>query len=93
MHPQVMLFDEPFSNLDYPGVRQVLTLMVDLHRGGQTVIVATHELEKVLAHADRLVVLDGGRIVRDGPPQQLAADVERFGLRPPPHGERWSWLN
>ena len=93
MHPRVVLFDEPFSNLDYPGVRQVLTLMVDLHRGGQTVIVATHELEKVLAHADRLVVLDGGRIVRDGRPQQLAAEVEHFGLRPPPRGERWSWLN
>jgi biotin transport system ATP-binding protein len=94
MQPQVVDFDEPFSNLDYPGVRQVLGQMVELHRSGLTVLVTTHDLDKVLAHADRLVVMQHGRIVQDGAPAAVAAALESFGVRRPQGAlERLSWLN
>ena len=94
MQPKVIVFDEPFSNLDYSGVRQVLGQMVDLHRSGRTVLATTHDLDKVLAHADRLVVMQRGRIVQDGAPAAVAAGVEPFGVRCPQGSlERLSWLN
>ena len=83
MAPEVIAFDEPFSNLDYAGIRQVLAQMVALHRRGHTLVVTTHDLEKVVAHAERLVVLQKGRSVLAGPPAQLFSDLDRFGIRPP----------
>jgi biotin transport system ATP-binding protein len=94
MQPQVLVFDEPFSNLDYSGVRQVLGRMVDLHRAGCTLVVTTHDLEKVLAHADRLILLDRGRVVGDGEPAAVAPAGEAFGVRCPPLAAgRLSWLS
>ncbi|MDR1031432.1 MAG: energy-coupling factor ABC transporter ATP-binding protein, partial [Treponema sp.] len=49
-----VIMDEPFANLDWPGVVHVLEVIRDLKAGGKTVIILTHELEKVLAFADRL---------------------------------------
>jgi biotin transport system ATP-binding protein len=83
MEPEGFLFDEPYSNLDYPGVRQVLAHMVELHRRGHTLIVATHALETVAAHADRLVFLSGGRVAKSGPLDKLLAQAEQFGVREP----------
>lgn len=97
MAPEVVVFDEPFSNLDYAGVRQVLAQMVDLHKRGHTLVVTTHDLEKVVAHADRLVVLHRGTAALSGPPAALFPELERFGVRPPCAfhfgGEVASWLN
>jgi biotin transport system ATP-binding protein len=83
MRPRVVVFDEPFSNLDYSGVRQVLAQILQLHRSGHTIIVATHDLDKVLAHADRLLILRAGQIVRDGAPEKVIPEVEDFGVRSP----------
>lgn len=83
MRPHVVVFDEPFSNLDYSGVRQVLAQILRLHRSGRTIIVATHDLDKVLAHADRLIILRAGKIARDGIPQEIVGEVEDFGVRSP----------
>ncbi len=83
MRPEVIVLDEPFANLDYQGVRQVLGRIVALHADGVTVIVCVHDLEKVLAHAQRLVVMAGGRIVADGDPGEVVQGVERFGVRMP----------
>ncbi len=97
MDPQVIVFDEPFSNLDYPGTLQVLKTIADLHAGGRTVIITTHDIEKVFALADRMVILDRGDIVRDGRPMEVVYDTERFGIRMPSAlkagGEVASWLN
>jgi biotin transport system ATP-binding protein len=97
MRPRVIVFDEPFSNLDYPGVRQVLDQILRLHRAGGTVLVTTHDLEKVLAHADRLLFMRAGRIEADGPPAALIERAERFGVRRPRAArlgvEDLSWLN
>jgi biotin transport system ATP-binding protein len=97
MGPRVIVFDEPFSNLDFPGVKQVLGQIVALHRTGHTVLVTTHDIEKILPHAERLIVIQEGRIRRDGPPQTLLEEVERYGVRAP-CAVKWnreitSWLN
>jgi biotin transport system ATP-binding protein len=97
MRPRVIVFDEPFVNLDYPGVRQVLDQMLRQHRAGSTIIVTTHDLEKVLAHADRLVFMRAGRIAGDGPPPAMVARAEAFGVRRPRAAhlgvEALSWLS
>jgi biotin transport system ATP-binding protein len=83
MEPMIIAFDEPFSNLDFPGTQSVLRRMLALHAAGKTLIVTTHDLEKVVAHAQRLVVLARGRLAGDGPPLDLLEDVERYGVRRP----------
>ncbi|NNF98072.1 MAG: ABC transporter ATP-binding protein [Desulfobacteraceae bacterium] len=83
MAPAVLLMDEPFSNLDYPGIQQVLELIIRLHTEGHTIIVATHDLEKIITHADRLIVLADGKIALDGLPEGVIAEVEAFGVRAP----------
>jgi biotin transport system ATP-binding protein len=97
MDPAVIAFDEPFSNLDYPGVRSVLRRMIDLHAAGKTLLVTTHDLDKVAAHADRLLVLDHGRLVFDGPPIACMDSIERYGIRQPCsyrlNGRMESWLS
>ena len=97
MTPQVIVFDEPFTGLDYPGVVQVLKEIVHLHQSGHTIVVVTHDLEKVLAHASQLVIMDQGRIVREGVPATLLDEVEKFGIRRPYGKERrmetMTWLS
>src|SRR4030067_2213451 len=60
MRPQIIFFDEPFSHLDYPGVQEVLKHMIHLHREGHTLVVTTHEVEKVIAHVDHIALIHDG---------------------------------
>lgn len=83
MNPEVIVFDEPFSNLDFPGLKQVLHQIVGLHRTGHTVVIATHDVEAVMGFADRLLVMADGRVVRDGDPQALANELVSYGVREP----------
>jgi biotin transport system ATP-binding protein len=83
MQPKIIMFDEPFTGLDYPGVVQVLRQLVSLHQSGHTIILVTHELEKVLAHADRLIIIYQGKIVEDGNPQEIIGRSEQYGVRMP----------
>ncbi|MCF7948940.1 MAG: energy-coupling factor ABC transporter ATP-binding protein [Spirochaetia bacterium] len=83
MEPAVVVFDEPFSNLDYPGVQSVLRHIVALHQSGHTVLLVTHDIEKAAAHADRMVIFDNGKIAVDTTPQSALPKVEFFGIRPP----------
>jgi len=97
MEPKVLVFDEPFSSLDYPGVKQVLKQIISLHRSGHTILAAAHDLEKVIAHVDRLVIMKDGKVVKDGMPSQLLGELEAFGIREPCASrlgmEVQSWLN
>ncbi|MDM8556698.1 ABC transporter ATP-binding protein [Desulfococcaceae bacterium HSG7] len=83
MGSRVLVFDEPFSNLDYPGIRQVLNQIVSLHHAGHTILIATHDLEKVIFHAQRLIFMKGGNIIRDGTPDDNLKEAECFGVRTP----------
>jgi cobalt transport protein ATP-binding subunit len=97
MRPQVILFDEPFSFLDYPGIREVLKHMVHLHQEGHTLVVTTHDVEKVVAHVDRIAIIHDGELKVVGPPEELMMKLSQFGIRPPCYAllgrERISWLS
>ncbi len=71
MHPKVMLFDEPTSALDPEMVGEVLDVMTSLAREGMTMIVVTHEMGFARRAADRVVFMDGGRIVEQAPPAEF----------------------
>ncbi len=96
MRPQVILFDEPFSFLDYPGIQEVLKHMVHLHREGHTLVVTTHDIEKVVAHVNRIAILHDGELKLAGPPEELVMKLSQFGIRPPCYAllgrEKISWL-
>jgi biotin transport system ATP-binding protein len=79
-----VIMDEPFANLDWPGVVQVLRILRGLREKGKTVILLTHELEKALAFADRLVILDGGFIRDRGRPEEVLDRLDpAWGVRDP----------
>ena len=73
MHPKLMLFDEPTSALDPEIVGEVLDVMRGLADDGMTMLVATHEMTFARDVADRVVFMDGGVIVEQGPPAQVLA--------------------
>jgi ABC-type polar amino acid transport system ATPase subunit len=77
--PKLMMFDEPTSALDPEMIREVLDVMRELARGGMTMIVVTHEMGFAREVCDRLVFIDGGQIVEEGPPDEFfrAAKSER----------------
>ena len=79
MEPACIVLDESTAMLDPVGRREVLSTITALNRDkGITVVLITHHMDEA-ALADRLVVMDGGRVVRDGPPAQVFQDVD--GLR------------
>ncbi len=71
-----MLFDEATSALDPELVAGILDLMRGLADGGMTMLVVTHEMRFALEVADRIVFMDEGRIVEQGPPNQFRAPHE-----------------
>jgi polar amino acid transport system ATP-binding protein len=73
MQPRIMLFDEPTSALDPEMITEVLDVMVGLAREGMTMVVVTHEMGFARKVADRIVFMDEGRIVEEGPPEAFFA--------------------
>jgi polar amino acid transport system ATP-binding protein len=71
LNPALLLFDEPTSALDPELVGEVLEVMRDLARQGRTMLVATHEMGFCREVADRVLFLDGGRILEEGNPEQV----------------------
>ncbi|UPK73678.1 amino acid ABC transporter ATP-binding protein [Nocardioidaceae bacterium SCSIO 66511] len=81
MEPQLMLFDEPTSALDPELVGEVLSVMRRLAEEGMTMIVVTHEMAFAREVADRVVFMDGGVIVEEGPPAQVIGDPQQERTR------------
>jgi glutamate transport system ATP-binding protein len=71
MEPKVMLFDEPTSALDPEMIKEVLDVMVDLAKGGMTMIVVTHEMGFARTAADRVVFMSDGAIVEENDPESF----------------------
>ena len=71
MRPKAMLFDEPTSALDPEMINEVLDVMVELARGGMTMIVVTHEMGFARRVADRVVFMADGAIVEEGSPDEF----------------------
>ena len=74
MGPDMMLFDEPTSALDPELIGEVLDVMRALARDGMTMMVVTHEMAFASEVADRVVFMDEGVVVEDGPPERVLAD-------------------
>lgn len=83
MEPEIIIMDEPFTGLDRDGVRDVLKDITRLHKEGKTIILITHDLEKSLAHADKVVLMDKGQIKMEGHPEEILKVVEDYGIRRP----------
>jgi ABC-type polar amino acid transport system ATPase subunit len=76
MQPQVMLFDEPTSALDPELIGEVLEVMRNLAHDGMTMIVVTHEMAFARDVADRVIFMDGGVFVEEGPPAQCLVNPQ-----------------
>jgi polar amino acid transport system ATP-binding protein len=71
MRPALMLFDEPTSALDPEMIGEVLDVMKELAHDGMTMLVVSHEMGFAREVANRVVMMHGGRIVEDSPPEQF----------------------
>ena len=71
MQPAIMLFDEPTSALDPEMVGEVLNVIRDLAREGMTMVIVTHEMGFAREVADRVLFIDGGKVLEQGTPQEL----------------------
>jgi general L-amino acid transport system ATP-binding protein len=71
MNPRIMLFDEPTSALDPEMVKEVLDTMIELARGGMTMLCVTHEMGFARSVADRVIFMDRGEIVEQGTPKEF----------------------
>ena len=85
--PPVLVFDEPTTGLDYGSCEAVMATVEDLNRQGRTVLFVTHDLNLVVRHARRIVVMGDGRVRFDGRPRELMAlgpaALESYRLVPP----------
>ena len=92
MEPECLILDEPFANLDLESINDVVEILVELHTSGKTLIVVTHELEKILPFADKLIILDNGELVFSGPPADTTPELyEKHGLVCPLEGH-FPWV-
>ena len=79
--PKIMLFDEPTSALDPEMIKEVLDVMIELAGGGMTMLVVTHEMGFAKSVADRVVFMDHGQIVEQGPPGEFFANPQQERTR------------
>ena len=71
MEPEIMLFDEVTAALDPEMVREVLDVILELAKGGMTMIIVTHEMAFARAIADRIIFMDGGEIIEENSPNEF----------------------
>jgi energy-coupling factor transport system ATP-binding protein len=85
MEPEIILFDEVTSMLDSNSRVDILSLIRQLHEAGTTIVYVTHLIEE-LVHADRLVLMEKGRISQNGNPREIISKISSgsFGFDAPP---------
>ncbi|HIE09421.1 MAG TPA: ATP-binding cassette domain-containing protein [Armatimonadetes bacterium] len=85
--PEVLILDEPTTGLDQKHLEEIMALLHRLNDAGHTIVIVTHDLRTVADHADRVVVMDSGRVVADGPTREVLGEEETLraaGIVPPP---------
>ena len=81
MEPEVMLFDEPTSALDPEMVGEVLEVMLELAKEGMTMVCVTHEMGFAREVASRVIFIDEGKIMEEGPPQEIFSNPKNPRLQ------------
>lgn len=87
MDPPVLALDEPFASLDFPGVQDLLEHLHALKAEGRTLVLASHDVEKAWSLADRVALLQAGRLVAAGTREEVRPHLAAAGVRPP--GSAW----
>nr|WP_319775860.1 ABC transporter ATP-binding protein [uncultured Sphaerochaeta sp.] len=82
-HPRILLLDEPFSGLDYPGIKEMRTILSANREAGLTQVVATHDLEPIADLTDEWAVVNAGELVLYGQPDQIFDRLDDYSVRPP----------
>ncbi len=86
LEPQILIFDEPTTGQDWRGALAILEMLRTLNRLGKTTVLITHHLYLLPGFVERLVVMDGGRIVQEGPLRDVFYEIpalKKAGLVPP----------
>ncbi|CAH0121848.1 MULTISPECIES: energy-coupling factor ABC transporter ATP-binding protein [unclassified Paenibacillus] len=85
MRPQIIVLDEPTSQLDPQGSEEVFRAIQSLSRQGMTVIMAEHKMEKVAQYSDRILLLHEGRLIDDDKPEKVFSrdDLAAYGVAAP----------
>jgi energy-coupling factor transport system ATP-binding protein len=85
LKPRLVLLDEPFTHLDPEAAEQLRTLLRAIRSESIGLVIVEHRLHEVVAEVDRLVILDHGKIMSEGPPREvLTQEVSNHGLNLPP---------
>jgi energy-coupling factor transport system ATP-binding protein len=77
--PRLLILDEPTVGLDGLGKREILTYLEKMHHSGKTVIIISHAAEDLLGMVNRLVVLEGGKLLTAGPPAEVFSFLLKAG--------------
>jgi energy-coupling factor transport system ATP-binding protein len=83
----VIILDEPTTGLDHAELQGMMALIRRLNESGHTILIITHAMDIAAAYARRVILMQGGRILRDGPTREVFADeagIGQTGLTPPP---------
>ncbi|AUV80839.1 ABC transporter [Salinigranum rubrum] len=80
MEPDVLVLQQPTAQLDPEGTEEVFEVVAEMNDRGYTVVMVSHELDRLVPHLDRLVVMDDGRIRFDGPPADVLVDATNEDL-------------
>ncbi len=86
MEPDVLILDEATSELDPVGAEEIHDLAGSLKKEGKTIVMVEHNIDELANHADRIVVMNQGEIIRDGPARQVLSEVDELvtlGIYPP----------
>jgi cobalt/nickel transport system ATP-binding protein len=76
MEPEVMILDEPTSNLDPASAEEMMEMLDELNCGGKTIIISTHDVELAYRWADEVMLMENGRLLKEGSPSQVFDDHE-----------------
>lgn len=81
VNPDIMLFDEPTSSLDPELIKYVLTVIRELAVAKQTMIIVTHEMKFAKDVSDKVLFMEGGKILESGTPEQIFEHAEHLRIK------------
>ena len=84
-NPDVLVLDEPTAGLDAKATKEIMSLVKSMHEEGKTIILVSHDMELVVEHASRVIVLQEGKISFDGKPSEVFLNLDKAkGIEVPP---------